>query len=148
MMRKSTEFPKWVEENRAKLEGKKVLMYCTGGVRCERASAFMGRAGIKNCFQLEGGIHRYLEAYPEDGGHWIGKNYTFDRRFSHGAANAATISACAHCASPWDRYQAQAKCGKCGIEVLLCRPCQRNPDGPPPKAALRCALCASPKPAK
>ena len=59
-------------------------MYCTAGVRCERASAFMKNKGIENVYQLEGGIHRYLEAFPEDGGHWIGKNYVFDKRFSHG----------------------------------------------------------------
>ena len=48
-----------------------VLMYCTAGVRCERASAFMRKRGIQNVFQLEGGIHRYLDAYPEDGGFWV-----------------------------------------------------------------------------
>lgn len=47
--------------------GKQILMYCTAGVRCERASAFMRNKGIENVFQLEGGIHRYLDAYPEDG---------------------------------------------------------------------------------
>ena len=143
MMRRSTEFPQWVADNRHKLEDKKVLMYCTGGVRCERASAYMGSQGIKNIFQLEGGIHRYLEEYKEDGGHWIGKNYTFDKRFSHGADNAAVISACVHCGDKWDRYQAQAKCANrhCAIEVLLCRPCQRMDGGPPKKATLFCDLC-------
>jgi UPF0176 protein len=67
MMRRSTEFPTWIENNRDKLEGKNVLMYCTAGVRCERASAFMRNKGIENVFQLEGGIHRYLDAFPEDG---------------------------------------------------------------------------------
>ena len=61
MMRRSTEFPQWVADNKAKLANKKVLMYCTGGVRCERASAYMGSQGIQNIYQLEGGIHRYLE---------------------------------------------------------------------------------------
>ena len=143
MMRRSTEFPQWVADNRSKLENKKVLMYCTGGVRCERASAFMGSQGIKNIFQLEGGIHRYLEEFKEDGGHWIGKNYTFDKRFSHGADNAAVISSCVHCGDKWDRYQAQAKCANrhCAIEVLLCRPCQRMDGGPPKKSTLFCDLC-------
>ncbi|KAH8092096.1 hypothetical protein JL720_5677 [Aureococcus anophagefferens] len=94
-------------------------------------------------FQLEGGIHRYLEEFQSDGGHWVGKNYTFDKRFSHGADNARVISACVHCGDPWDRYQAQAKCANrsCAIEVLLCRPCQRQAGGPPPKASLFCDLC-------
>ena len=81
--------------------------------------------------------------FQQDGGHWIGKNYTFDKRFSHGADNAETISQCVNCGDLWDRYQAQAKCAnkKCQIEVLLCRPCQRQEGGPPAKAALFCALC-------
>jgi hypothetical protein len=54
-------------------------MYCTAGVRCERASAFMRNKGVQNVYQLEGGIHRYLDAYPDDGGYWIGKNYVFDK---------------------------------------------------------------------
>jgi hypothetical protein len=61
------------------VQGKKVLMYCTAGVRCERASAFMRNKGVQNVYQLEGGIHRYLDAYPDDGGYWIGKNYVFDK---------------------------------------------------------------------
>ena len=97
-------------------------MYCTGGVRCERASALMKNKGLDNIFQLgiqidhffiEGGIHRYLEKYEEDGGHWIGKNYTFDRRFSHGAKNAEIISHCVACNEPWERYQAGKKCCFC-----------------------------------
>jgi predicted sulfurtransferase len=123
-MRRSTEFPAWVESNKAQLEGKQVLMYCTAGVRCERASAFLRNiGGIENVCQLEGGIHRYLDAFPEDGGFWVGKNYTFDKRFNHGAATAEVISSCVHCHLPWDRYQAQKKCAnkKCSMEVLLCK---------------------------
>mmetsp|Transcript_20650 Transcript_20650/g.64959 ORF Transcript_20650/g.64959 Transcript_20650/m.64959 type:complete len:349 (-) Transcript_20650:224-1270(-) len=138
-MRRSTEFPRWIAQNREKLTGKKVLLYCTGGVRCERASAFMGSQGIKNIFQLEGGVHRYLEHFNEGGGHWIGKNYTFDKRFSHGAVGSEVISRCTHCGNPWDRYQAQAKCTACGIEVLLCRSCQRLAKSS--GKALRCPLC-------
>lgn len=103
-MRKSTEFPQWVENNMSKLQGKKILMYCTGGIRCERASAFLTQKGLTDINQLEGGIHRYLEAYKEDGGKWIGKNYTFDKRFSHGADKCEVISKCVVCNAPWERY--------------------------------------------
>ncbi|GAX79711.1 hypothetical protein CEUSTIGMA_g7152.t1 [Chlamydomonas eustigma] len=143
-MRRSTEFPKWVEENKHKLEGKKVLMYCTAGVRCERASAFMRKKGIQNVFQLEGGIHRYLDAYPEDGGFWVGKNYTFDKRYSHGPRVTKVVSSCVVCREPWDRYQAQKSCSKCSMEVLVCKTCQRSK--PPVKdASLLCPLCEKPK---
>lgn len=84
---------------------------------------------------------RYLEEFQEDGGHWAGKNYTFDKRFSHGADSAVTISHCVNCAEPWDRYQANAKCRLCKMEVLLCRACQRREGGPPKKDTLFCPLC-------
>lgn len=138
-MRKSTEFPQWVQDNRHRLEGKKVLLYCTAGVRCERASAYMQNCGIEDVNQLQGGIHRYLEAYPQDGGYWVGKNYTFDKRFNHGAQNAQTISLCVVCANPWDRYQAQKKCLKCRMEVIVCKVCQKDKAS---KHKLFCPLCS------
>ena len=93
-MRKSTEFPVWLDrpETRARLKGKQVLMYCTGGIRCERASALLRykmetdesvqELGIQNVYQLQGGIDKYFKQFP-DGGYWQGKNYTFDKRFAH-----------------------------------------------------------------
>lgn len=143
-MRRSTEFPIWVEENKHKFEGKQVLMCCTAGVRCERASAFMRVKGVQNVYQLEGGIHRYLDAFPEDGGYWAGKNYTFDKRFSHGAQKSEVVSHCVSCAEPWDRYQAQKKCCKCSMEVLVCKTCQRNKPNSAFKSLL-CPLCAPKK---
>jgi len=137
-MRRSTEFPEWVENHKKDLEGKKVLMYCTAGVRCERASAFMRNKGVQNVFQLDGGIHRYLDEFPQDGGYWVGKNYTFDKRFSHGAEVSQVVSSCVVCAQPWDRYQAQEVCSKCHMEVLVCKTCQR---GKPKKQTLKCPLC-------
>jgi predicted sulfurtransferase len=93
-MRKSTEFPVWLDQKTTKdqLKGKQVLMYCTGGIRCERASALlkykmandpsMQQLNIKGVYQLQGGIDKYFKEFP-DGGHWVGKNYTFDKRCSH-----------------------------------------------------------------
>ena len=83
-MRKSTDFPDWLNraDTREKLEGKEVLMYCTGGVRCERASALLRREvgdKVKGIYQLHGGIEKYLQEYP-DGGYWQGKNFVFDKR--------------------------------------------------------------------
>jgi predicted sulfurtransferase len=71
-MRVSTEFPAWVEANKAKLESAdQIMMFCTGGIRCERASALLKEKGVdKPIFQMKGGIHRYLEDFKEDGGHW------------------------------------------------------------------------------
>ena len=118
-------------------------MYCTAGVRCERASAFIRKKGLADVYQLEGGIHRYLETYAEDGGHWVGKNYVFDKRFNHGAKEAVTISKCVHCGLPWDRYQAQKKCAVCAMEVILCKTCQRCKPSIP-SSGLKCFLCSQP----
>jgi predicted sulfurtransferase len=93
-MRKSTEFPAWLDKDETKeiMKGKQVLMYCTGGIRCERASALLKykmetdpavkNLGIKGVFQLQGGIDKYFKEFP-DGGYWKGKNYVFDKRFAH-----------------------------------------------------------------
>jgi predicted sulfurtransferase len=71
----------WAKENIDSLRDKQVLMYCTGGIRCERASALIRSLGHDNVFQLKGGIHKYLEAFPEGSeSQWSGKNYTFDKR--------------------------------------------------------------------
>ena len=139
-MRKSTEFPQWVLNNKSQLEGKKILMYCTGGIRCERASAYLKTVGLEDVNQLDGGIHRYLDKYPEDGGHWIGKNYTFDKRFSHGAEKSDVISKCVVCDEPWERYQANKKCTFCKMEILICKECMKNIKTIP-KGKLCCPLC-------
>ena len=139
-MRRSTEFPEWVAENKESWKGKQVLMYCTAGVRCERASAFMRNKGVENVYQLDGGVHRYLEEFKEDGGYWKGKNYTFDKRFSHGAENAETISQCVYCDKAWDRYNSHQKCFTCKMEILLCNECQRVKPALK-KSELFCPLC-------
>lgn len=94
LMRKSTEFPLWLDkpETKTLLKDKHVLMYCTGGVRCERASALLRQKmdqeedtkalNIQGVYQLQGGIDKYFKAFPE-GGWWKGKNYVFDKRFAH-----------------------------------------------------------------
>ena len=88
LMRKSTEFPVWLDkpETKQMLKGKQVLMYCTGGIRCERASALLKTKieteedtkalGINGVYQLQGGIDKYFRDFPE-GGWWRGKNYVF-----------------------------------------------------------------------
>ena len=90
-MRKSTEFPIWLDkpETKEMLKNKQVLMYCTGGIRCERASALLKnkmeteedtkKLGIKGVYQLQGGIDKYFKKFPE-GGFWRGKNFVFDKR--------------------------------------------------------------------
>ena len=124
-MRLSTEFPEWVSINKEKLQGKNIMMYCTGGIRCERASALLRQKGLDNIYQMQGGIHRYLEEFKEDGGFWVGKNYTFDKRFAHGADNASIIGKCNGCKKPWDKYHGKKRCPVCKVPLLLCENCQQ-----------------------
>lgn len=76
-MRKSTDFTSWLQQpdTKQKLEGKTVMMFCTGGIRCERASAYLNTqmgSDVKGIYQLKGGVERYLKEIP-DGGFWRGK---------------------------------------------------------------------------
>eukprot|EP00497_Spongosphaera_streptacantha_P003064 TRINITY_DN3704_c0_g2_i1.p1 TRINITY_DN3704_c0_g2~~TRINITY_DN3704_c0_g2_i1.p1 ORF type:complete len:267 (-),score=58.34 TRINITY_DN3704_c0_g2_i1:27-827(-) len=149
-IRISTEFPAWLEkeETKEKLKGKQVMFYCTGGVRCERATALLKNTyeegTVQEVFQLQGGIHKYLDHF-EDGGHWVGKNYVFDKRFAHGPKkpkpNEAIFGKCACCSKPWDRYRGKKKCSACGVPLLVCSACQaakldKNKKNPP-----KCPLC-------
>lgn len=72
-------FDKFCERNADELRNKKVMMYCTGGIRCEKASILLKRRGVEDVNQLSGGIHRYLEKYGNTG-HFKGLNFTFDKR--------------------------------------------------------------------
>lgn len=158
-MRNSNEFPGWLNapETRKQLQGKKVMMYCTGGIRCERATALLNELtevdntfDTKGVFMIRGGIERYIKTFPE-GGHWKGKNYTFDRRFVQVPEKKATEkldadieSKCCLCARPWDQYRGQFKCFTCPcpVPVLVCSSssCQSRAmtnDG----KELQCALC-------
>lgn len=76
-----SEFPDWVDQHANELAGKRILMCCTGGVRCERASAYVKSKGaaFNDVHQLEGGIVRYLETF-RDGGYFRGANFVFDSR--------------------------------------------------------------------
>lgn len=122
--------------------GPKIMMYCTGGIRCEKASAYLVNRGIprNNIFQLEGGIHRYLERYP-DGGLFKGKNYVFDQRVltspveygvvADGTSHADTSSVaqssitgkCFYCFRPYDKVSSARVCCVCRHDVIICDDC-------------------------
>lgn len=74
------EFPDWVEDNRDNLSKPKVAMFCTGGIRCEKASAYMKQNGFDDVYHLKGGILKYLETQPEDNSLWNGECFVFDQR--------------------------------------------------------------------
>lgn len=77
------EFPRWLRDNKTTLADKTVLMYCTGGIRCEKASSLARQLGLPRVFQLRGGIHRYLESdvgANAESSLFVGENYVFDSR--------------------------------------------------------------------
>ncbi len=81
---KFSEFVTYVRENLDPAKHRKVAMFCTGGIRCEKASAFMLQEGFADVYHLKGGILKYLEEVPEEASTWRGECYVFDRRTSVG----------------------------------------------------------------
>lgn len=116
-----------------------VYMYCTGGIRCERASALLRRRlGVKEVYQLSGGIHRYIDKFGS-GGLFKGKNFVFDRRLAIGSAQSSgggsvqPIGQCVQCERPWDQYCKRWVCSTCNVMVLLCPQCASAQARHPPK---------------
>lgn len=114
------EFPEFILKNKELLQDKQVLMFCTGGVRCERATAFVNQQNIaKEVYHIEGGIQRYIEKYPN--GHFRGSNYVFDARITD-RINEDILGTCDICAAPWDQYVncVNAMCNKHFIGCPTC----------------------------
>lgn len=82
------EFPGWWRDNAARFSGKRVAMFCTGGIRCEKSTNFLIREGVEEVYHLKGGILKYLEEVPETESLWHGACFVFDQRVSvgHGLA--------------------------------------------------------------
>lgn len=76
------EFPQYVKENLDPEKNKKVAMFCTGGIRCEKSTAYLKEQGFEEVYHLEGGILKYLEEVPEEDTMWKGECFVFDNRVS------------------------------------------------------------------
>ena len=102
------EFPEWFRAKRAELEAEgrspKIAMFCTGGIRCEKSTAFARAEGVEDVFHLKGGILNYLEHVPEGESLWRGECFVFDERVSvgHGLA-PGDHGLCRACRRPLDR---------------------------------------------
>jgi UPF0176 protein len=115
------EFPAWVEANRDRLEGKKVAMFCTGGIRCEKATAFVKGLGVEKVYHLKGGILKYLEEVPAAESRWEGECFVFDERVSvgHGLIEGEA-ELCRACRAP---LTVQAKASGHYEEGVSCPSC-------------------------
>lgn len=100
------DFPAWVEANKNKLNKPKVAMFCTGGIRCEKASAFMLKNGYDDVYHLKGGILKYLETQPKEESLWDGACFVFDQRVAveHGLEES-DYDQCYACRYPLTKAQ-------------------------------------------
>ncbi|HQV04828.1 MULTISPECIES: rhodanese-related sulfurtransferase [unclassified Novosphingobium] len=103
------EFPGWFRQHRDELLGqgkRKVAMFCTGGIRCEKSTAFLKAEGIEAVYHLKGGILKYLEEMPEPQSLWQGECYVFDERVSvgHGLV-PGDYASCKACGRPVSREE-------------------------------------------
>ncbi|GAA6221994.1 thiosulfate sulfurtransferase/rhodanese-like domain-containing protein 2 [Lates japonicus] len=122
-IRKFSYFPDYIDQNLDLFRDKKVLMYCTGGIRCERGSAYLRSKDVcKEVYQLKGGIHKYLERFPE--GFYRGKLFVFDERYTI-SSNSDVISDCRYCGCPWDQYKLCSTRLCCQL-VLSCHSCRQD----------------------
>jgi UPF0176 protein len=115
------EFPKFVEQNLDKTKNKKVAMFCTGGIRCEKASSYMKQQGFEEVYHLQGGILKYLETVPKEESMWEGECFVFDQRVAvkHGL-EVGDYDQCYACRMPLspeelksDKYTPGISCPHC-----------------------------------
>lgn len=156
-VRNSHELPKWLgsEETQEKLKGKKVMMYCTGGIRCERFSALMSQLKEEHPefktngeFMVRGGVERYIRTFPE-GGYWKGKNFLFDKRQEQVGVqkpqeelDKEIESVCCMCKKLCGVYRGGFKCSVkgCQVPVIVCADCRESAEAQQPPT-FKCPLC-------
>ncbi len=113
--------PALEEVKKASLEGKKILTVCTGGIRCEKASGFLMENGFENVYQLDGGMHTYMEKYP--GKDFLGSLFVFDNRDTMAFTdNREVIGKCDLCGSTTERFENCAN-DECHSKMLVCDTC-------------------------
>lgn len=115
-----SDFPDYIASQNIPKD-KKILMYCTGGIRCEKALVYMQQEGYQNVFQLEGGILNYFKVFP-DGGEYDGECFVFDHRVAVDAKlrPSETYKLCPHCGNP---AKEQITCRECQSPAVVCQRC-------------------------
>lgn len=125
-MDSSRELPEKLEKLRIHKD-KKIVTVCTGGIRCEKMSAYLQYAGFENVHQLDGGMHTYMEKYPE--GHFKGTLFTFDDRLVMDfGGKREIVGRCKRCDAPNEQYQNCAN-AECNMLFLICNDCM-SAEGP------------------
>ena len=119
------EFPAWWEENKHRFHNKKIAMFCTGGIRCEKSTNYLMGQGVEEVYHLKGGILKYLQEVPQQDSKWDGDCFVFDARVSvgHGLQEGPHIlcHACRRPLVPEDRNHPQFEqgvaCHQCADET-------------------------------
>jgi UPF0176 protein len=95
------EFPDWWQANRERFAGKRVAMFCTGGIRCEKSTNYLLGQGLNEVYHLKGGILKYLEEVPAEQSLWQGECFVFDDRVSVGhGLQPGRLGSCGACRRP------------------------------------------------
>ncbi len=119
------EFPDWFRKERDRLIGQgkplKVAMFCTGGIRCEKSTAFLKQEGVEDVYHLKGGILKYLEEVPVEASLWQGECFVFDQRttIGHGLVEG-NHSSCFACRRPIDEAARQSLLFEEGVSCPAC----------------------------
>lgn len=115
------EFPAWLDQM-ARVSGKKrVAMYCTGGIRCEKATAYAKGLGFEEVYHLKGGILKYLEDIAPQDSKWLGECYVFDRRVAVGhGVTPGSYTACNACGKPVSQAGAAHNDFELGVSCASC----------------------------
>jgi len=115
------EFKQYVEENLDKDKHKKVAMFCTGGIRCEKSTSYLLREGFEEVYHLEGGILQYFEDVPEEESTWEGECFVFDQRVTvNHALEKGSYDQCYACRYPITEEDKQSPKYEKGVSCPHC----------------------------
>ena len=115
------EFPEYVKKNLNQQKNKKIAMFCTGGIRCEKASSYMLEEGFEEVYHLQGGILKYLETVPEENSLWNGECFVFDQRVAvTNELKEGQYSQCYACRHPLSLEELKSDYYNEGISCSYC----------------------------
>lgn len=120
--RSFSEFPAWWSDNRDRFHNKRIAMFCTGGIRCEKSTNFLLNQGVDEVYHLKGGILKYLEDVPVEQSLWHGECFVFDQRVSvgHGLL-PGNLSCCGACRRP---VTSEGRADPCFEDGVCCPACK------------------------
>lgn len=115
------EFPQYVEKNLSDAKDKKIAMFCTGGIRCEKSTSLLLQQGFKEVYHLKGGILNYLEKIPADQSLWEGECFVFDNRtgVTHGVQEGDSVK-CHACGWPLSPEEVELPSYELGVSCVYC----------------------------